>query len=454
MPLAVCRWQGRQGRAVGIMIITSLRFQGTLAGLVRATESAYTRRMNLWDHQRRSVAWIEGRFRSGVRRVLLVAPTGSGKTRTFLEIAKRRKTLVLVPWAALVDQTVHFAAELGIDARVIRGSKNPSDGRVHVTTVQTAVKRDLGRYDLVVVDEARGVVTSRWEPLVDKYESALMLGCDATPHRLDGRALSEVFQDLYEATTVRELTAIGKLAPCTIYAPTTPVDVASMRWSAKKRDWSAKSAAKVMARRPIVGDAIEHWRRHGQGRKTFIYCCTREHAQEVAEAWCKAGIETKVMDGNTGRTARAALFEDLSAGRIKAIANIAVLTEGVDYPELACSVVLRPTASRVLWLQVLGRGLRVAPGKRDLVVLDHADNTRRHGFPDDDHDWTLEGRPNPTPKELAEQAPKAIRCPRCGALMKPGEPCAACGGAALAPSPSVIPGTLTKIERGLRLIGF
>jgi len=411
--------------------------------------------MKLRDYQQRSVAWIEGNFGSGSQRILLVAPTGAGKTRMFLELCKRyRRCLALVPWRSLVNQTIGFAKVLGLDARPIRGSSIPDGGSLHVATVQTAIRRDLGQYDLVVIDEARGVVTSRWDPLIEQFSRSKILGCDATPERLDGSPLSRVFDELYESVTFAELVRRGYLVPLTIYGPDSPIDTSSIAWSSRSRDWSPSSAHKEIARRPIVGDAIDHWRRLAQGRRTFIYCCTRQHAREIAEEWTKAGIPTEAIDGTTGIRAREETLERLRSKQLQCVANVAILTEGIDFPELEAEVILRPTASRSLWLQIIGRSARTANGKKDAIILDHAGNTLRLGFPTDDHQWSLEGRKNPTPLELESSEPKAFRCRGCGRLIPAGEHCDVCGILAIEAVPETIPGNLRRLTETNRLISW
>jgi superfamily II DNA or RNA helicase len=253
---------------------------------------------------------------------------------------------------------------------------------------------------------------------------------------------------MVETATVKSLIADGYLVPTRVYAPSTPVDLSDVAYDRKRRDFAPRGLAKRMGRRRLVGDAIEHWRRHAWGKRTFVYTVSRAHAASVRKQFVESGIGAEVIDGTTPKRRRAELLAACESRSLPVLVNVAVLIEGVDLPALECEVILRPTLSPTLHYQMVGRGLRPASRKSYCLYLDHADNFRRHGFPEDAHDWTamqnaLKGQ-SPT-RKIKDS--KARTCPGCRALIPVGErACPHCGYAYGEIIPETMPGRLARLK--------
>jgi len=407
----------------------------------------------LRPYQRKALAAVQSSWKQGHRAPLMVAPTGSGKTTIIAHLVRQfpsTRVLFLAPARQLVVQAHGRLIEHDVPAGIMMGRKAPRpEEPVHVATVQTAARRTLGAYDLVVIDEAHRAVSRQCVGIVKRYPQAKIVGMTATPIRLDGKPLSRVFDDLLVSVTVKELQKQGFLVPTRVYARPEGLDLSRVRWSRKNRDYATGSLGRHMSQPKLVGDAVEHWNRHARGMRTFVYCASLDHARAVKAQFANAGA-TEIIEGATGPTRRRELFEALSRKDIRILINVGVLTEGVDQPDLECIVLLRPTASRGLARQIQGRGLRPHPGKRDCLYLDHADIFRRHGFPEDPEDWKLHKRERVI-KPKGTWKPKARKCPHCGQMIPIGaKPCPKCGQEGR-PVPATADGKLVPLrvtERG------
>lgn len=410
----------------------------------------------LRDYQKRASDACVAAVR-GEQSLLTVAPTGSGKTRIVIDVCKRARgrTLVMVPWRFLVGQTERFFQEIGVPCGVLHGDERPADGcPTWITTTATAARRDLPRFEAVIVDEAHGAVAPQCRSVLRGQKDATVLGFTATAVRLDRKPLGVVFKRLHEPVTVAELIERNLLVPSRTYGPPEGVDLAHVPLDGRTGDYRRKQAAEHMGQPKLLGDAVEHWRRYaGKGAPTWAYACHLAHAAQVREAFERGGAEAELMDGSTAEGIRRDQLERMEASELDVLVNVGVLTEGVDFPPLRCIVLLRPTLSLGLHLQICGRGLRPAPGKGYCTYLDHAGNFRRHGFPEDPREWKLRRNERRRPRSEIESAVKAVRCPACGQLVPPGSnPCPRCG---LERVPEVVPGKLQRLHAERRwLVGL
>lgn len=385
--------------------------------------------MILREYQQRGVDQIRARFAAGVRRVLYTAPTGSGKTVLFAYIArgaaaKDKRVCILVHRRELVLQT---CAKLEHPHGVIAAGF-PADPRqtIQVASVQTLINR-LGQYpqfDLIVCDEAQHARAASWETILAMHPAARVLGVTATPCRLDGRGLGDLFQELIRGPSVRSLIDDGYLAEPVVYAPST-IDTAGVHRA--HGDYVTRELAAVADRPTITGDAITHYRRHADRVPTIAFCVSVEHARHVARDFQAAGYIARCVDGGTREAERDDAIAALGSGRIHVLTSCELISEGVDVPIVGCGIMLRPTQSTALAIQQMGRCLRPAPGKRRAIILDHAGNTLRHGLPDDDREWSLEHGHARRPASGADDQVSVRICPRCFYAHATGPVCPGCG---------------------------
>ena len=315
-----------------------------------------------------------------------------------------------------------FRSEHGIIAAGI----HPSDAPVQVASVQTLVRR-LARIkwtpDLIVIDEAHHASAGSWETILQQWPTVPRLGVSATPVRLDGRGLKSVFDALVLGPSVAELIADGFLTPSRIYAPPLQADLSKVRTRAG--DYATDQAADAMNRPTVTGDAIAHYQRLAAGQPAIAFCCTTDHAKNVAAQFRDAGVRAETLLGITPLERREQLVAQLRDGSLQVLVTVDVVSEGFDCPSAVAAILLRPTQSEGLYLQQVGRVLRPSPGKQHALILDHVGNVHRHGFPDDHREWTLEDRPKRGRGGPA--APTVRTCQTCFAAFKPAPICPVCG---------------------------
>lgn len=344
------------------------------------------------------------------RRVLGVLPTGGGKTVCFTHIAQvaRGRVLILVHRRELVIQTVRHLLERGI----VCGEHQ----RVHVSTIRSRTRFQPG---LLIIDEAHHCTSRTWRARVEQYDVPT-LGFTATPQRLDGRGLSEVFDDMVVGATVTELMLRGSLSRYRLFAPPADIDLSNVR--TRGGDYARGELATAVDIPKVAYDALGNWDRFAAGRRTIAFCVSVAHAQHIAAAFTERGVSAAVIDGKMSPVVRQNIVGRFRNGQLTVLVSVDLVSEGFDVPACDCVLLLRPTQSLALYLQQVGRGLR--PSGDDCVILDCVGNAGRHGLPDDERVWTLEGRKRrkghvadvtcqtcPACLRVHRRAP---RCPFCG----------------------------------------
>lgn len=388
--------------------------------------------LTLRDYQARAIHDLRIAYRSGARAPLLVAPTGSGKTVMFSAItqgavARGRRVLILVHRRELIRQASAKLTMAGVQHGIIAAGFDPSSSPVQVASVQTLARRlerQTWQPDLIVIDEAHHAVAGTWSKVLGHWPEAYRLGVTATPVRRDGRGLGAMFDRLVSGPSVGDLTAQGFLTPAKIYAP--PQQFQSIKIRVRSGDYAPEDAAEQLDRPSVTGDAIEHYQRLGRGCSAIAFCCTAEHAENVASQFRDCGIRSHTILGTTPIEQREQLIADLGSGVLQVLVSVDVISEGTDVPSVGAAILLRPTQSEGLYLQQVGRVLRPAPGKEHALVLDHVGNIHRHGFPDDDRDWTLDDS-RKHGRGGGPVAPSVRTCSTCFAAFRPQPVCPMCG---------------------------
>jgi superfamily II DNA or RNA helicase len=398
----------------------------------------------LWPHQVTAVDRVLAAWAAGHRSVLLAAPTGSGKTVTAralieIECAQGGRVLFMAPRRELVEQLVAKLRAVGIQPGVLMAG-DTADGLglaapVQVASVDTVGARRLRpsrrRIDLptpptlVIVDEAHLGVTDRMRRLLAHWPDARRLGLTATPCRKDGRALGLFYDVLVETATTASLTP-EFLVPARYWSWATP-DLGGVRLVAK--DYEPGALEQRMNQPRLVGDVVEHWLRLAGDRRTVVFASGVAHAIALAAAFRGAGVAAEYVDAYTPTSERRATFDRFRSGATQVLTNCFLAAYGFDLPALSAVVLARPTRSLMLFLQMLGRGLRIAPetGKTDCLVLDHAGCVHRHGFAADDRVWTLDGTTALVPPSRGAREPAAAKeCPVCHAVFTGTATCPEC----------------------------
>lgn len=295
---------------------------------------------------------------------------------------------------------------------------------VRVSMILTEANR-LGQYPtpaMVVADEAHLSRSNSWMRVIEHYNT-WTVGLTATPVRLDGKPLGDVFDTLIEGVDVKWLIEHGNLAPYEYYAPTL-IETDGLRTVAG--DYVVSDLEKLMNERAIYGDVIGAYRRFADGERAIAYCVSVDHARQTRDAFRNAGIRAEYLSAGTPAGRRKQILDDFRKGLFDVLANVGIISEGVSIDEVSVCLLLRPTESVALGIQQMMRCMRYLPGKT-AKIIDFVGNYTRIGLPDDDREWSL-GEPLKRKQRLDGNGDFYIRtCPECYMTFKTAPVCPYCG---------------------------
>jgi DNA repair protein RadD len=325
----------------------------------------------------------------------LVAPCGFGKTVVFSAMAESaaqrgKRVLILCHRAELLDQIIATLEQFGVTPEVIAAGfpRSRRQWPVAVASVQTLIRRldDYPEPTLIVIDECHHAVSNSYTEILRKFSRSKILGVTASPMRLDGRGLGTVFDKLIIGPSVQELTELGYLSPTRLYVPPL-VDTSGLH--TKLGDYVSAESEALMNKPTITGNAVSHYKKLAPGKAALAFCTSVKHAYDVAAEFRKAGIDAVALEGRTDAQIRRMAVADFRRGAIKVLAQTDLCNEGFDVPDVHCGIFLRPTQSLVLWIQQMGRCCRIAPGKKEAILLDAVGNVYKLGVPAEPRKWEL-----------------------------------------------------------------
>lgn len=308
-------------------------------------------------------------------------PTGVGKTFLAVAVSHRfKRALFLVPRIELLKQSIasYEAVTPGRTAGAILGNVTDVDAHFTVGMVQTVFNRmeQLPRtyFDLVIVDEAHHSAARVWRTVTEYFQPRLLLGLSATPERLDGAPLNAIFSVISYSMTVKDAVAEGALVRPKAMQVRTNIGLDSL--ARRGGDFDAKELEKAVntkARNKII---LDTWHKHASDRKTVVFTAGVKHARQLEKLFTASGVKSISVSGDDSD--RETRVQDFENGRYQVALNSQLLVEGWDDPTVDCVMMCRPTQSRALYIQAVGRGLRLHPGKRDCLILDFHDSSHRH----------------------------------------------------------------------------
>jgi superfamily II DNA or RNA helicase len=409
---------------------------------------------NVRDYQADMIERARAQLRQH-RSVLVQSPTGSGKTVLSAFMAgsattKGLKVAFLVHRRELIKQTAATYSEVGIPYGIVSsGITGDRHKPVQICGIQTLVKRldYFNHFDLIIVDEAHHATASMYATVLDAYPKAKVVGLSATPERLDGAGLSKYFQSMVDGPKVSWLIESGYLSKFRLYAPSQP-DLTGVHMLGG--DYNRKELESAVVRPGLVGDAVTHYSKLAQGKRAMVFCVSIKHSLSVVERFQAGGYRAAHIDGTMDQFVRDALIADFVSGRIQVLSSVDLVSEGFDLPAMEVAILLRPTKSLSLYLQQVGRALRISPGKDEAIILDHAGNAMTHGLPDDDRTWSLDGRKKrKRVKDDDEPAVPVKQCPDCYHVHRPAPECPRCGHEypTLGRTVEELEGELQEVER-------
>jgi superfamily II DNA or RNA helicase len=371
----------------------------------------------------------------------------SGKTAMacalVAELERRaRPALFLVHRDVLIEQTVESMARWGLDVGYIKaGYRENRDALVQVGSVQSLARRDwwgAQEFDwdtarpTMILDEAH---TTAWSAVVrsllDEHPLMRVVGLTATPWRLSRKEdMGDVFDAAALSPFPAQLIADGFLVPPAYYGVKAPPDLSGVR--TRGGEFVEEDLARACDTAEMVRALVDDYTRLAPGTRALAFTVTVAHAHHVAAECARRGIPAAAVSGETPLDERRQHYDALRAGRVKLLASCAVLSEGFDVPEVACCLLARPTKSRALFHQQLGRGLRIAPwdGKEACTIIDQAGNVGRFGMVEDFGAFELrDGNAAFEARKAAddEQDETTKMCPQCQRVVKRTVPVCSCG---------------------------
>ncbi len=370
--------------------------------------------------------WIDDARRSfskGNKRVCGVAPCGAGKTVMtgwmIKEAVERGKTaLFFVHRKELIEQTAKTFSQLGIPFGIIAAGYAPNYNQpVQIAGVQT-LKNHVNLIpapDFIVCDECHHILSKTYLKIINHWKNSFLLGVTATPERLGGVRLGDVFEDMVIAPSVKELIALGNLTPFTYYAPKSGLDFSKLK--ILHGDYKIDDAAILMGNSKVVNDVVGNYQRYADGKSAICYCVNVEHSKIIADRFNAAGIPAAHVDGDTPKNLRDQIVNDFRAGNPKILCNAELFGEGFDVPNMDAVILARPTKSLTLHIQQSMRPMRPDPNNpsKRAIILDCVDRARSLGLPDAPRHWSL--APN---EETEPQEPPLKICPDCKAVIPLG----------------------------------
>ena len=340
--------------------------------------------IELRDHQEDALRSLDELRAAGNTIALLAHATGTGKTVTAIADAQRQggRTLFVVHTKDLVEQAVGQFEELwpAVDCGRFLDVVHDTDQHVIVGTIQS-VSKNLGLFKpedfhYLIVDEAHHATADSYQQVLKYFKPRFTLGLTATPDRADGQTALEVFQNAAHRLSLREAVERGELVPIRCVRVETNVDLTKVRFNEvqyNRRD--IEEAILVPGRdRLIVDTYLDHVR----GRKAVVFCVNVRHGETLAALFQAQDVPARSVSGRMPAKDRKAALGEFAAGTIRVLCACDMLNEGWDCPDMEVLFMARPTLSKVIYLQQLGRGTRKALGKECLIVFDFVDNATKY----------------------------------------------------------------------------
>ena len=365
----------------------------------------------------------------GHTRVAVIAGTGAGKTVIAGQICAHAESrgcrlMFLVHLDVLVGQTYDKMRSFGLHCGFIKsGWKEDPTAPIQIGSIQTMAKRTWWRKwhaDVVLFDEAHTTVFSQvgQQIIYETHRQSVHLALTATPYRLGREQLGDHMETLVASPVPSELQTMGFLAPMKYYgfAAENQIDLSAVGTVAG--DYDERALKNACDRPELVQRIVEEWLRLVPDKRTIAFGVDVEHARHVAEAFNRAGIIAAVVNGETPIKERHQLYAKLREGQITVLTSCNVISIGFDEPSVEVGLLLRPTKSRALHHQQIGRVMRISPqsGKLHGTILDQAGNLNRLGFPEDVYEYHL-----PTteePETLGMGSAPTKQCPACGFILR------------------------------------
>ncbi len=355
------------------------------------------------------------------KRVILLAPCGSGKTviaSSIMQdaIKKGNKVWFIVHRSELMKQANDTLERYGIPKK-----------NIEVYMVQSlAHKLDKIKEEpnLIIVDECQHSSSSTYRKIINQYPNAYILGLSATPTRLTGKPLGDIYETIISEVTAKQLIEMKYLADYSYYAPELNIDFNNIK--IKAGDYDTEDVNRVMSKAKIYGDIIKTYKKLANNKKTILYCASIEYSKKMEKLFSENGYKIKHFDGTTPEKERQQIVEDFRNNKIQMLTNVDLIGEGFDVPDCECVLLLRPTQSLNLFIQSSTRCLR-KNGDKKAIIIDYVNNIQKHGLPTMDRQWSLDKKVKEYDNENDDGTLRIRVCKECFSTFEGGDVCPYCG---------------------------
>lgn len=342
------------------------------------------------------------------------------------EIARRttknnNRVMFLIHRKEVLDQAVKTFRNQGVNPDLLTAGM-----------VQTLTRRvnKLAVPNVILVDEAHHALAKSYQRILKQFPKAIVLLFTATPHRTGKMQLDQIADDIIVGQSIHELTDKGFLAPFRYFQPPDDFDSKLLK-RGSTGDYTNESMQQAMSTK-IFGHIVKQYKRIASGMQAVVYTYSVDSAHKIAAEFNEAGISAREVDGTTPQQLRDLIVDKFRSQKLQILVNVNLFTEGVDLPNVDCVIMARPTASLALYLQFSMRCLNPRPGKT-AIIIDHANNFKTFGYPDDDRDWkkAIKSGKQKSKSLLKDPGLSIVTCDYCFAVVKASEvkdgKCPICG---------------------------
>lgn len=344
--------------------------------------------ITLRPYQQEALESIVSNYANGIKRQLVVLPTGAGKTVIFSHLPKIKKDclpmLVLAHRSELLDQARSkiLASNPELTVEIEQAEKKAGFVDVVVASVATLGRNNTPRieqypkdyFKSIVIDEAHHAAAPTYRRIIDFFNVDFLLGVTATPQRSDSTRLIDVFDEIVYYKTIQDLIQQGWLSPLVGYRIKSNVDISDVQ--IQNGDYVQAQLEEAIDTPQRNSFVVATYRNLADSKKAVIFASGVRHAQNLALSFRQASVDCEVILGTTSYEDRQDILARFATGQLKVIVNVGVLTEGFDEPSIEAIILAKPTRSTLLYTQIVGRGTRIHPNKEHCIIIDIADTTK------------------------------------------------------------------------------
>lgn len=391
-------------------------------------------KIELRPYQNKGVELLREKMKSGLKRLVLVAPTGAGKTVLFSFMTKSavdrgKKVLILSDRDELLSQSGGTLQKFNMAPIEISRSKAPKtlNGILYVGMVETISRRlklpeyksFLSNIDLIVLDECHKQAFNKIFPFINQ-DKTVVIGATATPYRdKNMTSMDEFYQSLVEVCKVSELIDSGFLCKPLSYG--VPVDLSTVK--TKGNDYDSTSLGDMYNETKLFEGVYDNYMKITPGKKTLVFASNIDSSKKLVEDFVTKGLPCRHLDSNMSNKERKEILHWFENSKDAILSNVGILNTGFDCPDIDVVILYRATKSLPLFLQMVGRGSRTTETKKEFTILDFGNNIKTHGFWQEDREWSLKKKK----KKKTEGMAPAKECPECNFLLPISTKICECG---------------------------